>query len=93
MIIKRIAGATRLLGRSQGYLGLPIRDETIDCAVYGPATPAMVTAWEPTPDEVAAIAAGGTIYLRILGNQHPPVMIWAEPAQPDDMIPEDRADG
>ena len=79
MIIKHIDGATRVLGQSQGYLGLPVRDEVITCTVGGPDTPCMVTAWEPTPQELAAIAAGGTIYLRILGIGHPPVMIWAEP--------------
>ncbi|MBX9760358.1 MAG: hypothetical protein K2Y29_16385 [Beijerinckiaceae bacterium] len=79
MMIKMIAGCTRILGKAQGYLGLPIRDETIDCLTNGPGTPAMITAWEPTPDEIEAIKRGGTIYLRILGRGHPPVMMWAEP--------------
>jgi hypothetical protein len=74
-----IEGATRVVGRSQGYIGLPLRDEAIKCTVGGEDTPSMVSAWEPTPDEVAAIAAGGTVYLRVLGHAHPPVMIWAEP--------------
>lgn len=76
MIIKRIEGATRVLGQSQGYLGLPIRDEPIHCTVGGPETPSMVTAWEPTPEEVAAIAYGAPIYLRIIGTAHPPVMLF-----------------
>jgi hypothetical protein len=79
MMIKRIEGATRVLGKSQGYLGLPIRDEVMNDSVTGPDTPVMVTAWEPTPDELAALNAGGTIYLRIVGTGHPPVMMWAEP--------------
>lgn len=83
MMIKHIDGATRVIGKSQGYLGLPLRDEQINCAVNGNATPAMVTAWEPTPDEIRAIINGGTIYLRVLGSQHPPVMIWAEPPAPE----------
>jgi hypothetical protein len=81
MMIKMIAGATRVLGKQQGYLGLPIRDEQVVDTVLGPVD-SMVSAWEPTPEEIACIAAGGTIYLRLLGVSHPPVMIWAEP--PDD---------
>ena len=47
-----IQGATRIVGKSQGYLGLAIRDETVNCTVNGPDTPAMVTAWLPTPAEL-----------------------------------------
>ncbi|GAB4071683.1 hypothetical protein GCM10028812_46270 [Ancylobacter sonchi] len=75
MIIKHIEGATRVLGKSQGYLGLPIRDEMIVCTVNGPETPSMVTAWEPTPDELARLNAGAPVLLRVLGDGHPPVMI------------------
>jgi hypothetical protein len=75
MLIGRVAGATRVLGQRQGYLGLPIRDELINCTVNGPQTPAMVTAWEPTPEEIARIVAGAPIHLRILGTTHPPVML------------------
>jgi hypothetical protein len=75
MIIERITGCTRVLGRVQGYRGLPIRDEKFDCPVNGPNTNSMVTAWSPTPDELARINAGARIYLRIIGNQHPPVIL------------------
>jgi hypothetical protein len=75
MLISHIEGATRVLGKSQGYLGLPVRDERIHCTVGGEGTPAMVTAWEPTPDEIARINAGARVYLRVLGTAHPPVMI------------------
>ncbi|GEP11670.1 hypothetical protein MMMDOFMJ_4310 [Methylobacterium gnaphalii] len=75
MQIGRPEGTTRVLGRSQGYLGLPIRDETINCSVGGPETPAVTTAWIPTPDEVAAIVAGAPIHVRILGTVHPPIMV------------------
>ena len=30
MQIGRVAGATRTIGKSQGYMGLPIRDERIE---------------------------------------------------------------
>lgn len=75
MIIKRIEGATRVLGKAQGYLGLPLRDEVINSTVDGPATPCMVTAWEPTPDELARLNAGAPVLLRVIGAAHPPVMV------------------
>lgn len=75
MLIGRIENATRVLGKSQGYLGLPLRDELISCPVNGPQTPSMVTAWIPTPDEIERIVAGAPIHLRLLGTQHPPVML------------------
>lgn len=75
MQIGHIEGATRVIGKSQGYLGLPIRDELIDCAVNGAGTPAMVTAWLPTPAELAALNSGAAIHVRILGVAHPPIML------------------
>ncbi|HLP70429.1 MAG TPA: hypothetical protein VK181_23225 [Rhizobium sp.] len=76
MQIGMIAGHTRIIGKSQGYLGLPIRDIATDCPVNGPGTPAMETAWLPTPDEIEAINAGAPIILRILGTGHPPVSLY-----------------
>lgn len=88
MEIGRIIGATRVLGKSQGYWGLPVRDEAQNLgdlphmlhtlensAVTGPDTPVMVTAWIPSPDELAALAAGAPIYLNIVGIAHPPVRL------------------
>jgi hypothetical protein len=80
MQIGMIEGATRILGKSQGYLGLPLRDEAINCTVGGEDTPAMVTAWLPTPDELARLNAGAAVHLRIIGTQHPPVMVDVGPA-------------
>ena len=70
MIGLRIEDETRRIGKAQGYLGLSVRDTTLE-----DGTPAMVTAWEPTPKELAAIAAGGTVYLWVIGIAHPPVML------------------
>jgi hypothetical protein len=75
MHIGRIEGATRVIGKSQGYLGLPLKDVTINCTVGGEDTPAMETAWLPTPEEIAAIVAGAPVILRVLGAAHPPVMV------------------
>jgi hypothetical protein len=75
VIIGHIQGCTRVIGKSQAYLGLPLRDVVIHDTVNGPQTPAMETAWLPTPDELARLAAGAPVILRILGNVHPPVMV------------------
>jgi hypothetical protein len=75
MMIKRIRGFTREIGKSQGYLGLPLRDELINDSVTGANTPSMVTAWEPTPDEIARLVCSAPVLLRVVGVGHPPVMI------------------
>lgn len=75
MQIGHIQGCTRTLGKSQGYLGLPLRDIVINDTVTGPNTPAMETAWFPTPDEIAAINSGAPVILRVVGTGHPPVML------------------
>jgi hypothetical protein len=69
MMINAIEGATRRIGKSQGYLGLPLRDEV------GHFGPQMVSSWQATPAEVAAIVAGAPIHLTVLGSGHPPVML------------------
>lgn len=75
MEIGRIRNANRVIGKSQGYYGLPVRDVLLNDAVTGPQTPAMQTAWMPTPDELAALNAGAPIILTIIGTAHPPVML------------------
>jgi hypothetical protein len=74
-----IDGTTRIVGKSQGYLGLPIRDEVIHCSVNGTETPAMVTAWVPDPDELAALQAGAAVHVRVLGRVPPPMMVLVGP--------------
>lgn len=73
MQIGRISGATRVIGKSQGYMGLPLRDEPINCTVGGENTPSMVTAWHPTPKELAALNAGAPVHVRLIGTMHPPI--------------------
>lgn len=70
-----IEGETRRLGESQGYLGLPIRNDIVECTVGGAGTPCMLSAWMPSDEERAAISAGAPIILRVIGTAHPPVMI------------------
>lgn len=76
MHIGRIQGTTRTIGKSQGYYGLPLRDITLNDTVTGPGTPAMESAWLPTPDELTALAAGAPVILRTYGSGHPPVMLY-----------------
>lgn len=75
MLIARIPGATRVIGKSQGYLGLPLRDEVRNTTVNGPETCCMVTAWEPTPDELERLNKGACVHLVVLGTVHPPVLV------------------
>lgn len=78
MIVARIAGCTAVLGAPSGWTpessgpccGLPIRVER-----HGDL-PCMVSAWEPTPEELAALNAGAKVMLRVVGSSHPPVMIY-----------------
>lgn len=78
MLIGRIENATRVAGKSQGYLGLPIRDETVNDKVCGMVN-SMVTAWLPTPEELALLNAGASIHVRILGAVPPPMMVEVGP--------------
>ncbi len=75
MISGRVKGVTRVLGKSQGYLGLSVRDEPMNSKVTGPNTPSMVTSWEPTPAEIAAIVLGAPVHVRLVGTSHPPIMV------------------
>jgi hypothetical protein len=77
MLIGHIQNATRVLGAPKNWDqeklpcgALPILD------VETPAGPQMVSAWEPTPDEVAKIVAGAPVYLSVIGVAHPPVAVF-----------------
>ncbi|MCJ2090884.1 hypothetical protein MKK88_33610 [Methylobacterium sp. E-005] len=78
MHIGRVTGATRNLGAPLDWDpakdgicgGLPIRDEP-----HSPGVNRMVSAWMPTPEEIALITAGEPIYLLVVGAVHPPVAI------------------
>jgi hypothetical protein len=77
----RIPGFTRELAKGQPeYLNLCIRDEPVDVG-GGRVVNSMVSLWEPTPQQLAILNAGGKVALRILGEGHPPVSLWAEPVQ------------
>lgn len=68
---EKIAGATRLLATEQEeYENLHIRDETL-----GDGTNCMVSQWKPTPEQLELLNKGGSIYLGIMGEVHPPVVM------------------
>lgn len=77
MLIKRIIGANRFLGAPPDWDEskemqcnvLPICDVQTEQGAF------MVSAWEPTPDELAAINNGQSIYLWIRGSSHPVVAL------------------
>lgn len=78
MMIAMIEGCTRVCGKSQGYLGLPVRDVIINDKVNG-ITRVMETAWTPTPDELERLNKGANVILRILGTSPPPQLIEVGP--------------
>lgn len=84
MIPKHISGATRHLGKPDNWddaqngqcVGLPIKDNVIDNCRY------MISAWEPSPEELAAIIGGAPILLYVSGVAHPVVALGVgEPAE------------
>lgn len=83
MLINRIEGATRYLGAPEGWT--PEKDgdcahlAIVDVKVQGGQN-VMVSSWQPTPDEIAAIQAGAPIYLHVWGSMHPPVAVAVGPA-------------
>lgn len=78
MIPLRIQGATRNLGAPENWnfevdgecAHLAIRD-VVDDGVR-----LMQSCWEPTPEELAALNAGGKVRLDVVGSMHPPVMLY-----------------
>lgn len=82
MLVGRIPNATRNLGApidwnevTDGICGgLPIKDQPNE---YGQNQ--MISAWEPTPDELTRLAAGARVLLWVVGQVHPPVMVTVGP--------------
>lgn len=73
MIIGHIEDATRVLGApidSPEVKPLAIRD-----VVYSDGTRAVMSAWLPTPEELAALNAGEPVYLSIFGTNMPPAFV------------------
>ncbi len=49
-------------------------DLCVDLQVFD-TTEEFISKWEPSPEERAAIAAGGPVWLYVFGRGHPPVML------------------
>lgn len=75
MMIAQIEGANRICGQSQGYLGLPVRDETITDKATGVQSNIMHTAWEPTPEELEKLNNGAKIIVSVIGYSPQPIML------------------
>jgi hypothetical protein len=83
MLIGHIAGATRDLGKPADWdeardgrcQSLPVLD------VETPAGPAMVSAWFPSAEDIAQLAAGQPLHLWIYGRTHPVVAHGVAPAE------------
>lgn len=69
MQILEIDGCTRVLGESQGYRGLYIRDEQSEDGNV------MISEWALTDEEISRLKSGGTLLLSVYGSGHPPVKL------------------
>lgn len=45
---------------------------------YDDGTPAVMSFWQPSDAERAAISAGKPVYIHVLGRTHPPVFIGVD---------------
>lgn len=70
MLIARIEGTTRVCGKSQGYLGMPVRDETIEGGIN-----IMHVAWEPTPEELKLLNKGANVITSTIGISPQPMKV------------------
>jgi hypothetical protein len=77
MLIGRITGATRYLAPPDGW----DTEKNGGCSSLAIAdiqqgdNNVMVSAWKPTPAEIAALLRGESVYLYVWGTNHPPVYV------------------
>lgn len=73
MLIGRIRNSNAVLKAPEGM------DNCSDLAIradrYSDGTQGMVSAWLPTPDELARLNAGHAVHLTVFGVSHPPVSL------------------
>lgn len=75
MIPRRISRATHYLGAPQGWA--PAKDGHCSHLAVRASGDVCESAWEPTPAELAALNAGASVILRVVGGQ-PPVALYVE---------------
>lgn len=78
----KISGETRCIGESQGFLNVSIRDTMQRHGHHG-YIPVMVTRWQPTPEEIAAIVQGKSVILEQWGTSFPPMMLYVGMPMPE----------
>lgn len=69
MINGKVQGETRVLGKSQGYKGLSVKDDNQD------GVHIMRSVWLPNTDELERLQNGASVVLLVAGTMHPPVMV------------------
>ena len=74
MKIGMIKNATAIIGRSQGYQGLPILAEIIIDPATGKEAPQFTSEWIPSPEDILAIMGGAPIRVKCL-NAQPPILV------------------
>lgn len=82
MIPRRIFGANRLFGPPRDWDEQQSGPCTRLHVRINPDAGTCASAWEPTPEELAALNAGGSIVLTIHGGQ-PPVSLHVETPEED----------
>jgi len=79
MISKRIEGATNYLGAPPGWD--PERDGHCSHLAIRREGNVCYSAWEPTPEELAKLNAGGSVILGVVGGQPPVSLSVAAPTE------------
>lgn len=76
MIVARIRGATAVLGTPKEW----DKDRHGNCTSFPVriADGVCQSAWEPTPEELRMLNAGGFVVLSVVGGRLPPVMLTVE---------------
>lgn len=77
MEIGNVIGATRTLGAPEGHdhEKLPVGALPI-CDVVSNGMAWMVSAWVPTPEEIAHLVAGGKVFFMDTGRVAPDCRCW-----------------
>ena len=79
MIPKRHPDTTRYLGAPANWE--PETDGHCAHLSVADVDGMMLSRWEPTPDELVILNAGGSIELAVVGIAHPPVSLIAIPSE------------
>lgn len=75
MLVAMIEGVNRICGKSQGYLGLPVRDETVIDKTTGDIANIMHTAWTPTQEELVKLLNGAKVIVSLQGLNPQPINV------------------